>query len=298
MDAAATASAILSPHLVIDKTAIQGAHADGSLNEENVLASFKKAQADLLSEDFDIVVLSDINAVISQGIIPLKDVRELIKEKPLNVEMVLTGPGAPGEIIERADLVTEMKVSCLKEGSPRNQNQTDTGFSTVVTGDGKGKTTYCLGRAMLASCLGSAAGIFQFIKSPHLYGEVKAIAKFPHLKIETMGEGFISLDQGVKNNRRHVEAARRAWELSEKEIYSGSYGLIVLDEVNIATHYELIEVETVRHVLTNRPQNLQLFLSGRSAHPDVMGAASTVIEMKEIKHPFMKGIKARKGIEF
>ena len=297
MDAAATASSILSPHLVIDKTAIEGAHPDGSLNEENVLASFKRAKEDLLSGDFDIVVLSDINSVMSQGIIPLKDVRGLIKEKPLNVEMVLTGPGAPGELIERADLVTEMRVSCSVEGSRRNQNQADTGFSTVITGDGKGKTTYCLGKAMLASCLGSAAAIFQFIKSPHPYGEVKAIAKFPYLKIETLGEGFLNLNKG-QNNWKHLEAARRAWEVSEKEISSGNYGLIVLDEVNIATHYELIQVETVRHVLTSRPQNLQLLLSGRSAHPDVMGAASTVIEMKEIKHPFMKGIKARKGIEF
>jgi cob(I)alamin adenosyltransferase len=209
----------------------------------------------------------------------------------------LTGPESPGELIERADLVTEMNVSFPEGASRRSRKPAGPGLSAVVTGDGKGKTTYCLGKAMLSSCLGSAAAIFQFIKSPHPYGEVKAIAKFPYLKIETMGEGFLNLNKG-QDNWRHLEAARRAWALSEKEISAGNYGLIVLDEVNIATHYELIEVETVRQVLTRRPKNLQLLLSGRNAHPEVMGAAEIVIEMKEVKHPFSRGIKARKGIEF
>jgi cob(I)alamin adenosyltransferase len=76
------------------------------------------------------------------------------------------------------------------------------------------------------------------------------------------------------------------------------YGLLVLDEINIATHYGLIRGERVKEMLFLKPRQTHLLLSGRNAHPEVTEAASTVIEMKEIKHPFKKGVKARKGIEF
>jgi cob(I)alamin adenosyltransferase len=297
MDAAAVASSILSPNLVIDHRAIEGARPDGSLNEEKVRFSFQMAKEALISGDFDIVILSDIISVVNQGIITLRDVTGLMKEKPVNVELVLTGPESPRELIEQGDLVTEMNVSFPEEAYRRSPNPAGPGLSAVVTGDGKGKTTYCLGKAMLASCLGTGSAIFQFIKSPHPYGEVKAVTKFPYLKIETLGRGFLSVDGG-RSNRKHMEAARRGWEVSVKDIFSGKHGLIVLDELNIATHYGLIEVEKVRDVLTRRPQGLQLLLSGRNAHPDVIGAAEIVIEMKQVKHPFSRGIKARKGIEF
>jgi cob(I)alamin adenosyltransferase len=171
------------------------------------------------------------------------------------------------------------------------------GAVEVVTGNGKGKTTYCLGKAMLTSCLGIRCTFLQFIKSPQPYGEIAAIQTFPNMDIKTMGEGFLRLDSPVQE-KRHVEAARRAWEECLREIFSLKYGLVVMDEINTAAHYGLVSPNRLRELLFLKPRNLHLILSGRNANPEVMNAASAVIEMKEVKHPYHKGIKARRGIEY
>lgn len=258
----------------------------------NPTDAFQKAKQAALAGDYDIVVLNGILPLINQDVIDLEHVLTMMEEKPENVELVLSGSGAPQDIIEKADLVTEMVVSGPGEAVIENK-----GTIEVITGNGKGKTTYCLGKAVLTSCLGTRSSIVQFIKSPKPYGEVKAIGKLPNLEIMSMGEGFLDLDStGPK--KRHVDAARRAWEECLKEIFSLKYGLMVLDEIDNATHYGLVNPERVREMLFLKPRNLNLLLSGRNAHPEVTGAATTVIEMREIKHPFKKGIKARKGIEF
>jgi len=181
------------------------------------------------------------------------DVVALMKEKPENVELVLTGPGANDEIIERADLVTEMVCQAAKE-RPQKRNEQDIIAPTeVVTGNGKGKTTYCLGKAMMMSCLGTRSTILQFIKSPRAYGEVKAIARLPHLEIKTMGEGFLDTHAAVPS-KKHLGTARRAWEECLREVFSLQYGLIVMDEINIATYYGLVSAERVREVLFFKPE--------------------------------------------
>ncbi len=98
--------------------------------------------------------------------------------------------------------------------------------------------------------------------------------------------------------KKHLEAARQAWEECLREIFSLKYGLVVLDEINIATHYGLTHAERVREMLFLKPRKLHLILSGRNAHLEVKEGANSLIEMREIKHPYKKGIKARKGIEF
>ena len=140
------------------------------------------------------------------------------------------------------------------------------------------------------------ATILQFIKSPHAYGEVTAIERFRDLQIKSMGEGFIF--GSSQPSKKHIEAARHAWEACLREIFSLKFRLVVLDEINIATHLGLVHPERVREMMFLKPKNLQVILSGRNAHPEIMEHASTVFEMKEIKHPFHRGIPARKGIEF
>jgi cob(I)alamin adenosyltransferase len=210
--------------------------------------------------------------------------------------LVLTGNEVSHELVERADLVTE--VTTYPPENSAGENDHDFLHPTeVVTGNGKGKTTYCLGKAMLMSSMAIRTLILQFVKSPKAYGEVKAAEKLPHLEIKTMGEGFLNR-QGAASNKKHVEAARRAWEECLKETFSLEYRLVVLDEINVATHYGLVNPERVREMLSMKPKKLHLILSGRNAHPEVARAASSVVEMREIKHPYKKGIKARRGIEF
>ncbi len=292
-DAGGVASELLRPNLVIDHTAIENSSPGGSLDETKVVASYVRAKEAIITGNFDIVILNGIHSILNLGVISLKDILALMKEKASNVELVLTGPEAPKEIIERADLVTEIRVSRSKG----DRNRVDQGGVEVVTGDGKGKTTYCLGKAFFLSCLGVRSSILQFVKSPRPYGEVKAIKSLPNLDIRTMGEGFLD-KKTAQRERKHQDAAKKAWEVSVSLIFSGKYGLIVLDEINIATHYGLIGAGQITKMLAKRPENIGLLLSGRNAHPDVIDAVNTVVEMKEIKHPFQKGIKSRRGIEF
>ncbi|NQT54921.1 MAG: cob(I)yrinic acid a,c-diamide adenosyltransferase [Desulfobacteraceae bacterium] len=297
MDAAITASSILKPNLVIDYSAIEGMHIGEKFMKDKVLDSFQKAKNAALTGNFDIVILNGVLQVINQEVISLEDILTLMEKKSDNVELVFSGSSAPEDIIKKADLVTEMvehgpTLKPEKENTARNK-----GTIEVITGNGKGKTTYCIGKAMLMSCLGTRSSILQFIKSPKPYGEVKAIEKFPLLEIRSMGEGFLDL-YTTDPQKKHVDAARQAWKECLKEIFSLKYGLVVLDEIDNAIHYGLVNPERVREMLFLKPEKLSLILSGRNAHPAVMDAATTVIEMKEIKHPFTKGIKARMGIEF
>ena len=264
---------------------------------DSINHAFKISKEALQGGQFDVVVLNGIIQIVNQGIIPLDAILELIQRKSDHVELVLSGPNADKEILERADLVTELVTHSTMKKAVGDPEYTNKAPAEVVTGNGKGKTTYCLGKAMLMSGGGIRTKILQFIKSPKAYGEVRAIKKLPDLDIDTLGEGFLRTS-GDPPDRKHWDAARSAWEACLREIFSLEYGLIVLDEINIATRYGLLRPERVREMLFLKPHNLHLILSGRNAHEEVMEGATSVIEMKEIKHPLKKGIKARKGIEF
>ncbi len=258
--------------------------------------SFQNIQNMISSGRFDIFILEDINQVVDMGIIPVSKISDLIKRKPAHVELVLTGCNAKDDIIERADLVTEMVEHKYEEPTWKIDGSNQEGCIGVVTGNGKGKTTYCLGRAMLFAANGIPSTVLQFIKSPQAYGEVIAAEKFPNLEIKSMGEGFIV--GASKPSKIHKDAAREAWEACLREIFSLKHRLIVLDEINIATHFNLVHPDRVREMMFLKPKNLHVILGGRNAHTEMKEHASIVIEMKEIKHPFNKGIPARRGIEF
>jgi len=288
----------LRPSVVVERVALSGDASGETLRKDTgaIQAALEHIQEVAEGGGIDIIILEEVNHMLEKGIIPVGSVVELIENKPSGVEFVLTGRNAPEEIVERADLVTEMVEHKREEGAWTIDGSNQEGCTGVVTGDGKGKTTYCLGRAMLFAANGIPASILQFIKSPRPYGEVVAIEGFPNLEIKTMGEGFII--GPLKPSRSHIKAARDAWEECLREIFSLTYRLIVLDEINIATHLGLVHPERVREMMFLKPRDLHVILSGRNAHPEMREHASAVFEMKEIKHPFHRGIKARRGIEF
>ena len=293
------ASSLLKPHLVVHHGAVSASSANPKewtkQERREILEAFQQAQDVLFGGEFDIVILEGINPLLETGIIPMDLLMPLIRQRPSHVEMILTGPGAHEDLIHHAHLVTEMV--CRKGGPSKREGQREAAPTEVVTGNGKGKTTYGLGKAMLMSCLGTPAMILQFIKSARPYGEVKALKRLPDLDIKTMGEGFLE-EYATVQEAKHLDAARRAWEGCLREIFSLKYRSVVLDEINIATYYGLVHPERVRELMFLKPQKLHLILSGRNAHPEVMEGASLVIEMKEIKHPYHQGVRARKGIEF
>ena len=285
-----TAVSSLAPNLVIDASALKGSKKDPGMAVGGAKEAFQSAVAAALSGAYDLVVLDGVLELVSNGLIPVNEILELMREKAAHVELLLTGSEASDEIMGKADLVTEMVV---RAPSP-NEHQS---LIEVVTGKGKGKTTYCLGKALLMSSMGVPAFILQVIKSPRLYGEVMAIENLPMVEIETMGKGFVD-KKNPDGDQDHKKAARIAWERAKEIVLSCRYGLVVLDEINIAVNYGFIHPDEVRNLLLNMPKDVHLVLGGRYAKTDVMKHATVVMEMKEVKHPFKNGIGARRGIEY
>ena len=174
------------------------------------------------------------------------------------------------------------------------------GLIMVHTGDGKGKTTAALGLALRAWGSGLRVMILQFIKGGWKYGELEAIAKLGEIngriEIRPMGLGLMSKSEAEK--QQHIEAAHKAMLEAEKIITSGEYDLVILDEINYAVKFGLIEIDDVLDLLDKKPAQEHILLTGRDAQPKLIDRADLVTEMKLIKHPFQKGIKAQRGIEF
>jgi cob(I)alamin adenosyltransferase len=299
IDTEGRALSFLTPNIMVERLFLKNISPDKGPDQNDsklISRSLERIQEVMQSNNFDIVMLEGINELIDSGGISEDKINGLIKARPHKVELVLTGSNATTGIIEQADLVTEMVEHKSEEGSMNLDGKNKRGCIEIVTGNGKGKTTYSMGRAMFFAANEIQSSILQFIKSPQAYGEVIAIEKFPNLEIKSMGKGFIF--GPPKDSGKHIEAAKNAWNAAEKEVLSLEYRLIVLDEINIATNLGLVHQNLIKDLLSSKPKDMHIILSGRNAHPDIQAMASSVIEMKEIKHPFNKGIKARKGIEY
>ena len=169
------------------------------------------------------------------------------------------------------------------------------GYIQVYTGIGKGKTTAALGLAMRAAGAGHKVFFAQFIKKTKC-SEHRALERFADLiTLRQFGTGFI---RGGKTTKSQWEAARRGFEEVDKVISSSLYDVVILDEINIAVHYGLVDVQDVLDILDSKPPPVEIILTGRYADERIIERADLVTEMKEIRHYMHKGIKARKGIEF
>lgn len=180
------------------------------------------------------------------------------------------------------------------------ERQMGEGLILVNTGDGKGKTTAALGVALRSAGCGRKVLILQFIKSGANYGELAGIDLLPTVEIRSMGKGFIfhKQEESEEKMKEHQAAAKEAWAMVETEVKSGQWDLIILDEINYAIHYGLVDVETVVNLLKTKSESLDMILTGRNARPEIIELAHTVTEMKVIKHAYQQGIKAKRGIEF
>lgn len=174
------------------------------------------------------------------------------------------------------------------------------GLIIVHTGNGKGKTTAALGTALRAWGQGLKVLIIQFIKGNWKYGELQAAEKLgPDFVIRQMGEGFVkNCKKDAAAMAEHRMAAAEALQAAKMEIMSEKWDMIVLDEINYAIKFGLVSLDAVWELADNKPPLLHLVLTGRDANPVIIDKADLVTEMKEIKHPYKKGIKAQKGIEF
>jgi len=171
------------------------------------------------------------------------------------------------------------------------------GLVMVFTGNGKGKTTTALGMALRAWGQGMKILILQFIKGSTTYGELLASAKLEGLEIRPLGEGFITAGNG-KDLEDHRLAARRALEEARREVVSGWWDMVILDEIIYAVGFKMLTEEDLLELISQKPPGTHLVLTGRNAPQSLIDRAGLVTEMKEVKHPYAQGVKAQKGVEF
>lgn len=167
------------------------------------------------------------------------------------------------------------------------------GYIQVYTGNGKGKTTASLGLALRAAGAGMKVFIGQFIKEEEC-SEHKALARFSDLiEVKRLGLGLIP----GKPTQADTKAAAEALRTVEEALLSKRYDLVILDEINVAASLGLVSVDDVLRLVGEKPLDVELVLTGRSADERVIAAADLVTEMRDVKHYYDKGVKARRGIE-
>ena len=168
------------------------------------------------------------------------------------------------------------------------------GYVQVYTGDGKGKTTAALGLSLRAAGAKLKVFIAQFVKGME-YSELESLKRYDDfITLKQYGRGSFIHGEPTKED---FDAARKGFGELKAAILSGEYSLVIIDEANIAIYYKLFSVEDLISLIDKKPGHVEIVITGRKADPKIIERADLVTEMKEIKHYYNNGVKARKGIE-
>jgi cob(I)alamin adenosyltransferase len=172
------------------------------------------------------------------------------------------------------------------------------GLIIVNTGPGKGKTTAAMGTALRSVGQGMRVLMLQFLKGSWHYGELDAVKAFGEkFVMKQMGRGFVKVGT-EKPDPEDVRMVADAWDEADAAIQSGEWDLVVLDEINYAISYGMLDAGVVVESLKRKPEMVHVILTGRNAHPTIVEIADTVTEMRQIKHAYEKGVMAQRGIEY
>lgn len=172
------------------------------------------------------------------------------------------------------------------------------GLIIVNTGPGKGKTTAAMGTALRAVGQGMRVLMLQFLKGSWHYGELDAVQAFgDKFVMKQMGRGFVKVG-GAETDPEDIKLVEAAWEEARTAIGSGKWDLVILDEINYAISYGMLDPAKVVEALKQKPDMVHVILTGRNAHPAIVEVADTVTEMKQVKHAYEKGVMAQRGIEY
>jgi cob(I)alamin adenosyltransferase len=168
------------------------------------------------------------------------------------------------------------------------------GYVQVYTGNGKGKTTAALGLCLRAAGAGLKIFVAQFMKMGD-YSEIKALKRFSDLiTVEQYGLGkFIK----GKPSPEDIAASKKGFDAVRSALFSGKYDMVVIEEGNMAVDFGLIPLEGLLDLIENKPEHMEIVITGRNADPKLLDKADLITEMKEIRHYYQKGVNARVGIE-
>ena len=182
---------------------------------------------------------------------------------------------------------------------PVTKKRTFKGLVHIITGKGRGKTTSAIGLGIRAVGHGLKVYMIQFMKGKlegKKYGEIKSIKKFRNFKVAQFGTGeLVSHGTPAKTD---FELAKKGFDHAKEIINSSKYDIVILDEIWATVHHKLIDLSEVISLIKNKPKNVELVLTGRYAPEEAYDYADYVSEIKKIKHPYSKGLKARLGVEY
>jgi cob(I)alamin adenosyltransferase len=260
------------------------------------------AKGAIASGLYSVVVLDEINPVLDLGLLPVGEVTATLVNKPEHLEIIATGRAAPRELIEIADLHSEMKPQARQEGMLGLDG------IEIYTGEGKGKSTSALGKALQAIGRGISQDlshrvlIIQWLKGGNGYTEDAAIAalrkSYPNLVDHQRCGRDAIVWRGQQQEIDYVEA-ERGWEIARTAISSGLYKTIILDELNPTVDLELLPEEPIVQSLLRKPKDTEVIITGRCKNPPAyFELASVHSEVFNHKHYAEKGIDLKRGVDF
>jgi len=183
------------------------------------------------------------------------------------------------------------------QASSASSNESfDQGLVEIFTGDGKGKTSAALGIALRALGHNLRVHIIFFMKGGYPYSERQILVKLPNISFSSFGQDYFVDPKNIKPEEK--EEARKGLDKTREVVHGGNYDVVILDEINVAVSWKLLEVSEVLELIKNKPRKVELILTGRYADPRLIDAADLVTEMVTVKHPYERGIKARGGIDY
>jgi len=271
------------------------------------------ARGAIASELYSVVVLDELNPVLDLGLLDTEEVVRTLAAKPAGMEVIVTGRGAPRSLVQIADLHSEMRAhrrSDATDPALGSEERPAAGLDgvEVYTGEGKGKSTSALGKALQAIGRGISQDkshrvlILQWLKGGNGYTEDAAIAalreSYPHLVDHLRSGRDAIVWRGQQQPIDYVEA-ERAWEIARAAIASGLYKTVILDEINPTVDLELLPVEPIVQTLLRKPTETEVILTGRCKHPPAyFDLASVHSEMVCHKHYAERGVDLKRGVDY
>jgi cob(I)alamin adenosyltransferase len=306
------------PHLIDQVRTGRGDHFNAEevtrFDRQEAQRGWDIARGALASNLYSVVVLDELNPVLDLGLLDVAEVVRVLGTKPAGMEIICTGRGAPRELIQLADLHSEMRAH--RRRLPGDLEELDGAIPLsrgldgieIYTGEGKGKSTSALGKALQAIGRGISQDkshrvlILQWLKGGQGYTEDAAIAalreSYPHLVDHLRSGRDAIVWRGQQQPIDYVEA-ERAWEIARAAIASGLYKTVILDELNPTVDLELLPVEPIVQTLLRKPAETEVIITGRcKSRPAYFDLASVHSEMVCHKHYAERGVDLKRGVDY
>ena len=266
------------------------------------------AKGAIASSLYSVVVLDELNPVLDLGMLDINEVVDSLQNRPDGLEIIITGRAAPPSLVRISQLHSEMRPRLTGNLSTLTRQSSSSGGIEIYTGEGKGKSTSALGKALQAIGKGISQDkshrvlILQWLKGGNGYTEDAAIEalreSYPHLVDHLRSGRDAIVWRGQQQPIDYVEA-ERAWEIAKAAILSGLYKTIILDELNPTVDLELLPVESIHQTLLKKPADTEVVITGRCKNePSYFELADVYSEMVCHKHYANVGVDLKRGVDY